>query len=207
MYDLIDLYKQESAAVFKAIDNASIEKFVQMILDAYNNGGKIYACGNGGNAAIVGNLVTDLNMHPFVSEDKSTPINTPRLHAINLCESGGTLTAIMNDIGPINIFSEQLKFGGKPGDLLIGITGSGTSVNIIQAITEADSMGMNTIVLTKCGLAPVAAWATHAVVIPGTSQFPGQTGKNDNTFHFEDCINKLAHIATGILKQKVNNAN
>ena len=207
MYDLIRLYKQESAAVFEAIDDASIEKFVQMILDTYENGGKIYACGNGGNAAIVGNLITDLNMHPFVSEDKSTPINAPRLHAINLCESGGILTAIMNDIGPINIFSEQLKFGGKSGDLLIGITGSGTSVNIIQAITEADSIGMNTIVLTKCNKAPVTTWATHAVIIPGTSQFPGQTGKNNNTFHFEDCINKLSHIATGILKRKVFDAN
>lgn len=205
MHELINLYKKESANVFNNINNDDIDKFVQMILDAYDSGARIYACGNGGNAAFVGNLITDLNIHPFVSEDKSKPIDAPRLHAINLCDSGETLTALLNDIGPEYIFSEQLMFGGQRGDLLIGLTGSGASKNIIQAIKTAKEMGMLTIAIAKFGDTPATILADHSVIISGTSVFPGQTGKNDNNFHFEDCISKLSHIATGLLKQHVIN--
>jgi len=201
--DLIRLYKQEANMVFSGIDNDAIRQFVQMILDAYDANARIYACGNGGNAAFVGNLITDLNMHPFVSEDKSTPIDAPRLHAINLCESSSSITAIMNDIGPDHIFAEQLRFGGKSGDLLIGITGSGTSKNIVQAIETAKEIGMSTIAIAKFDGTPAIELADHGVVISGDSQFPGQTGKNNNHFHFEDCVGKLSHIATGLLKQRV----
>lgn len=203
MHDLIKLYKRESTAVFSAIDDDVIDKFVQMILDAYVASAKIYACGNGGNAAFVGNLITDLNIHPFVSDDKNMSIDTLRLHAINLCDSCETLTAIMNDIGSEYVFSEQLKFGGREGDLLIGITGSGTSKNIVQAIRVAKGIGMKTIVITKSDKVSVVGLVDLAVIVSGTSQFPGQTGKNNNNFHFEDCISKLSHIATGLLKYKV----
>lgn len=201
--DLVRLYKKESNTVFTSIDDLTICKFVQMILDAYDQHARIYACGNGGNAAFVGNLITDLNMHPFVSEDKSTPIDAPRLHAINLCESPTSITAIMNDIGPDHIFAEQLRFGGRKGDLLIGITGSGTSKNIVQAIKTAKAMEMQTIAIAKFDNTPAIELADLGIVISGNSEFPGQTGGNNNHFHFEDCVGKLSHVATGFLKQKV----
>lgn len=203
MLDLIRMYKEESATVFSGIDDNIICKFVQMILSTYDKHGRIFACGNGGNAAFVGNLITDLNMHPFVSEDKSTPIDAPRLHAINLCESVASITAIMNDIGPDHIFAEQLRFGGKASDLMIGITGSGTSKNIVQAIKTAQEMGMQTIAIAKFDGTPAIEMADLGIVISGNSNFPGQTGKNNNHFHFEDCVGKLSHVVTGLLKQKV----
>ncbi len=202
--ELVKLYKREANKVFSEIDDHAITKFVHMIIDAYEAGAKVYACGNGGNAAFVGNLITDLNMHPFVSEDKSTPMVVPkRLHAINLCESGSSITAIMNDIGPEHIFSEQLRFGGGSGDLLIGITGSGTSKNIVQAIKTAKEIGMKTIAIAKFSDTPAIELADHGIVIAGNSNFPGQTGGNNNNFHFEDCVGKLSHIATGLLKRRV----
>ena len=67
---LIDLYKQESENVFNNIPTKKIVEFVDMVFEAYENEQTIYACGNGGNVASVQNLVVDLNMHPFVSEDK-----------------------------------------------------------------------------------------------------------------------------------------
>ena len=70
MKELIDLYKLESDIAFKSISSASIVDFVNLIIKAYKNENKVFACGNGGNVASVQNLVLDLNMHPFVSEDK-----------------------------------------------------------------------------------------------------------------------------------------
>jgi D-sedoheptulose 7-phosphate isomerase len=203
MHNLVKLYKVESRDTFNAISDTEIEKFVEMIVQAYFSCTRIYACGNGGNAAYVGNLVTDLNLHPFVSEDKSQSYKVPRLHAINLCESVPTITAIANDIGPEFIFSEQLKIGGGRGDLVIGITGSGTSKNILEALKQAKRLHMRTIALTKQYDTPAERLADHTVVISGNSVFPGQTGKNNNNFHFEDCLSKLSHIATGILKQHI----
>lgn len=204
MQDLITLYKAESAVTFNNIDNGRIEQFVTLIMQAYKGEHKILACGNGGNAAYVANLITDLNIHPFVSDDKSEHVHIPkRLYAVNLCESPSTLTALMNDLGDHAVFSEQVRYIGKPGDLLIGISGSGTSTNIINAMNQANMIGMSTILLTKNVDCPAARSATCTVVIEGDSRFPGQTGGNNNNFHFEDCISKLSHIATGILKQFV----
>ena len=74
---LINLYKSESSDVVNSLKNEEITEFIDLVLDAYKQERKIFACGNGGNVASVGNLVVDLNMHPFVSDDKSSS-NTKR---------------------------------------------------------------------------------------------------------------------------------
>ncbi len=203
LLSLVTLYKIESAKVCGDINNNSIVQFADLIIGAYVNQNQVFACGNGGNAALVANLITDLVLHPFVSEDKSKPLDVPRLRAFNLCESVSTITAIMNDVGPDHIFSEQLIRRGNTDDLLIGISGSGTSSNIVKAMEVANHIGMKSIALTKASGSPVTRLAACSVVIPGTSEFPGQTGKNNNNFHFEDCVVKLSHIATGLLKRQV----
>ncbi len=205
MNELVELYKTESANVFSSIETESIVRFVNDVCEAYDRGSKIYCCGNGGNAAYVANLVTDFNMHPFVSEDKSKPIKAKRLHAINMCDSVSTITAISNDIGPDYIFSEQLVMSAKRDDLLIGFSGSGNSQNIVQAVSTALDIGMYTHTITRNDICELSVFSHYMTVVPGVSQFPGQTGKNNNNFHFEDCISKLTHVATGILKMKVEN--
>mgnify|MGYP001204352251 CR=1 FL=1 len=78
MEDLIELYKTESANAFNNLKTSEISAFVSMVFDAYENEKTLYACGNGGNVASVQNLVVDLNMHPFVSEDKNSVARIPR---------------------------------------------------------------------------------------------------------------------------------
>ena len=98
--ELIDLYKKESSDVVLSIPSKEIVEFVKLVVEAYHSEKKIFACGNGGNAAFVGNLVVDLNIHPFVSEDKSSHGGNRNLfHAINLCEGPATITGITNDLG------------------------------------------------------------------------------------------------------------
>tara|TARA_R110000823_G_scaffold192591_1_gene324160 strand:- start:5636 stop:6286 length:651 start_codon:yes stop_codon:yes gene_type:complete len=203
---LIELYKKESANVFRGLSDIDIARFVEMIIYAYESEATVYACGNGGNVAAVGNLVVDLNMHPFVSEDKSSQsTDRNRFHCVNLCSCPATLTGISNDLGFEHIFIEQLRYQAKPGDIFFGISGSGNSKNVINALEYANKNDMKTIVITRNDQCKARDLADLMIVVGGNSSFPGQTGKNNNNFHFEDCISKVTHIAVGILKQEVSN--
>jgi len=104
---LINLYKEESNNALLSVDTDNIEHFYNMIVEAYKNENVIYACGNGGNAACVQNLVGDLNINPFVSEDKSSRKGTRnKFHAISLSSESVALTGLSNDLGFENVYTE-----------------------------------------------------------------------------------------------------
>ena len=206
---LINMYKEESSNVFDRIPTEKIVQFVNMIFEAYENEKTIFACGNGGNVASVQNLVLDLNMHPFVSEDKSDRQGLRnKFHAISLCDSGATITGITNDLGFDHIFSEQLKYQAVEGDILFAMSGSGNSSNVIEALKTAKDLNLISIVMTRNQNTKSDDYADLILRINSVeSTFPGQTGGNNNNFHYEDCISKITHIAVGILKDYVSNEN
>ena len=209
MRKLINLYKSESNTAFRSISNTSITDFVNLIIKAYKNENKVFTCGNGGNVASVQNLVLDLNMHPFVSEDKSARKGgRNKFQAISLCDSAAAITGMTNDIGFENIFAEQLKYQANKGDILFAMSGSGNSGNVIEALKLAKEMGMICVVITRNINTKSDEYADLTLRITSdNSTFPGQTGGNNNNFHYEDCISKISHIAVGILKQYVENEN
>ena len=204
--DWVELYKKESSEVVGSLSNDELNSFIEIILEAYEKEATVFACGNGGNVAYVGNLVVDLNMHPFVSEDKGfRVVERNRFHCVNLCDCVATITGIANDLGYEYIFSEQLTYQAKEGDVFFGITGSGNSKNVVRALEYASQNGMTTVVISRNEDCRAKDLADLLIVVRGTSNFPGQTGKNDNNFHFEDCISKITHMAVGVLKEKVSN--
>ena len=209
MKELIKLYKQESTAAFTSISDSSIVDFVSLIIKAYKNENKVFACGNGGNVASVQNLVLDLNMHPFVSEDKSARKGgRNKFQAISLCDSAAAITGMTNDIGFENIFAEQLKYQASKGDILFAMSGSGNSGNVIEALKVAKEIGMICVVITRNFNTKSDEYADLMLRITSkNSIFPGQTEGNNNNFHYEDCISKVSHIEVGILKQYVENEN
>ena len=209
MIELVKLYKHESVAAFTSISDASIVDFINLIIKAYKNEKKVFACGNGGNVASVQNLVLDLNMHPFVSEDKSERKGKRnKFQAISLCDSAAAITGMTNDIGFENIFAEQLKYQASKGDILFAMSGSGNSGNIVKALKLAKEIGMICVVMTRNQNTKSDEYADLVLRINSfDSRFPGQTGGNNNNFHYEDCISKVSHIAVGILKQYVENEN
>ena len=209
MEDLINLYKKESNNAFQSLPTKDIDAFVQIIINTYLNEKKVFACGNGGNVASVQNLVLDLNMHPFVSEDKSARKGgRNKFQAISLCDSAAAITGMTNDIGFENIFAEQLKYQANKGDILFAMSGSGNSGNVIEALKLAKEMGMICVVITRNINTKSDEYADLTLRITSdNSTFPGQTGGNNNNFHYEDCISKISHIAVGILKQYVENEN
>ncbi len=209
MNNLVEIYKNESDKAFRSITSSDISDFVTLVIKAYKNEKKVFACGNGGNVASVQNLVLDLNMHPFVSEDKSSRKGKRnKFQAISLCDSAAAITGMTNDIGFENIFAEQLKYQASAGDILFAMSGSGNSSNIIEALKVAKDIGMICVVMTRNQNTKSDEYADLVLrIISPPSNFPGQTGGNNNNFHYEDCISKVSHIAVGILKQYVENEN
>ena len=204
--NLINLYKKESNDVFSSIPSEEIAKFVDMVFDVYENEGTIFAAGNGGNVASVQNLVVDLNMHPFVSEDKGKQtIPRNKFKCVSLCSDQATITGVSNDLGYEHIFSEQLKYQGDENDMFFGMSGSGNSGNVLEAMKVAKAKGMKTILVTRNKENKCNQYADLTISLEGTSEFPGQTGGNNNNFHFEDILSKITHISVGLLKEKVHN--
>ena len=201
----VDLYKQEVTSVVNSLSNEELVSFIDIILEAHDRESIVFACGNGGNVAYVGNLVVDLNMHPFVSEDKGARVaKRNKFHCVNLCDCVATITGISNDLGYEHIFSEQLLYQAKKDDVFFGITGSGNSKNVLKALEYAKEIGMKSVIITRNEECRAKDLADLLIVVRGESTFPGQTGKNNNNFHFEDCISKITHIAVGMLKKKVS---
>lgn len=204
--DYIKLYKDESLKVFNDIDNDQIESFVELVWKTYQNNNAVFACGNGGNAGFVANLVSDFALHPFVMEDKSKVFSIEkRFKVFDLCASSTLMTGLMNDLGSEHIFSGQLNFYAEKQDLLIGISGSGNSKNIYEAMKLVKEKGGNCVLITRNASGDCAKYADCLIEIKGKSNYPGQTGKNNNNFHYEDCLSKLTHLATGILKKRIQN--
>ncbi len=205
---LIDLYKVESSNIFHNISTSKIVEFVDMMFEAYENEQTVFACGNGGNVASVQNLVVDMNMHPFVSEDKGVQtIPRNNFKCVSLCSDQATITGVSNDLGFRFIFSEQLKYQGVKGDIVFGMSGSGNSKNVLEAFRVARKKGMKTILVTRNPVNTCRDFSDLIISLRGESEFPGQTGGNNNNFHFEDFLSKLTHIAVGLLKEKVHNEN
>jgi D-sedoheptulose 7-phosphate isomerase len=135
----------ESADVKKKVAQECLESILtvsQMIADTFESGGKVMICGNGGSAAdsqhMAGELVCMLNK----------AFERPGLPAIALSTDTSILTAHANDLGFEKIFKRQVDALGKAGDILIGITTSGSSPNILAAINSAKAAKIRTIMLT-----------------------------------------------------------
>ena len=132
---------------------ADVENAINVITESYEKGGKLLVCGNGGSAAdsshIVGELLKGfLKKRPTGSDDEVISKLQAGLPAISLCESCAIFTAFCNDVDPDLVFAQQVYGLGKEGDILIGITTSGNSSNVVKAMHVAQKIGMKTVGLT-----------------------------------------------------------
>lgn len=126
----LDIEKKCRDDVFKAID---------IMINAYKNGKKVLLCGNGGSAADCQHIATELMIR--LSHD----VNRPALPAIALTTDTSNLTAGGNDIGFENVFARNIEGLGNDGDVLIAISTSGNSGNIIKAVEKAKEKKMSVI--------------------------------------------------------------
>jgi len=201
------VYAKEKRRLWQEFPLEKVAEATEEVWRAYEDGGTIFACGNGGNAAFASNLTNDFSTLPFMSDSKNvvTASSQPRLRAISLSDSSTTITALMNDLGPEYIFSEQLKLHnvGK-NDVLFAFSGSGNSGNVLEAVAVARSVGATVVGLSRGDGGKLQGVVDIGIIIPGTSQFPGQVGGNNFNFHYEDALSAIAHMISGILKQRVD---
>ncbi|OUW79952.1 MAG: phosphoheptose isomerase [bacterium TMED217] len=120
---------------------SDIQKATELLMDCINSGGKIYWCGNGGSASDAQHLATELM--GGMSEHDRMPIPS-----IALTTDSSFITAWSNDIGFDSVFSRQIQGLGQEDDVLIGISTSGNSKNIIKAIKQAKYKKLKTITFT-----------------------------------------------------------
>lgn len=204
----IELYLKETKEIVDMFPIKDITKLVNIIWDCYVYDGTVYIFANGGACGTAEGFATDLKIHPFVSESKTESSDVRRLKVHCLNESSGVITGISNDLGYPHVFSEQLKnyMRNKEKnkyDVVIGFSGSGNSENILNAFRYAKIFGCRTVCITGRGGGKAKEVADICIIIPGTSTFPGQTGKNDNNFHIEDFQVSISHMVTGIIKKRI----
>ncbi|EMH80488.1 phosphoheptose isomerase [alpha proteobacterium HIMB114] len=118
-------YFNHHALLFKKINFEKISECSKIISDAGKKGGIVYTCGNGGSAYNASHYVTDWNK--FIKK------KIKQFKSISLCDNLGIITATSNDISYDNIFLEQLENQVKSKDILVCISGSGKSKNLIKA--------------------------------------------------------------------------
>lgn len=133
-----------------------VEKALALMIDTYKKGGKILLCGNGGSACdtehIVGELMKGFKSPRKVTDERISSDLREKLQgalaAISLCSQTGLITAIANDMDADMIFAQQVYGYAKENDLLIGISTSGNSKNVVNAMRVAKDLGVNSIALT-----------------------------------------------------------
>ncbi|MDO8512668.1 MAG: SIS domain-containing protein [bacterium] len=141
----IDL-KKESKELQNVIANIpdsffeSVEKAAVLLDQTYSSGGKVLICGNGGSAAEAQHFSDEM-----LGRYKK---NRPSLPVVSLTADSAALTCIGNDFGFEELFARQVQGLGKQGDLLIGISTSGNSKNVLRAVEEARKKQMKVIALT-----------------------------------------------------------
>jgi len=127
---------------------------------AIRSGNKLLVCGNGGSAADAQHFAAEL-IGRFEKERSSYP-------AIALTTDSSNITAIGNDYGFDQVFSRQVEGLGRKGDILIGISTSGNSNNVLEAVRKASEMGMLTIGLLGRDGGTIASCVNQVVIVPHT---------------------------------------
>ena len=167
---------------FELHASSAINDTADALVAAFKSGNKVLICGNGGSAADSQHFAAE-----FVNAF-SRDLDRKALPAIALSTDTSILTSIANDFEFENIFSRQVMAYGKPGDVLVTLTTSGTSKNCIKAVQMAESLKMINIVFTKENAA-IISLSDVAIEVP-----------SQNTQHIQECHMLAYHVITEIVE-------
>jgi phosphoheptose isomerase len=137
----LDAYAEEFSRAAKTIDPAAFDRAAVILLEAYARDARMFSCGNGGSASIANHMQCD-----HVKGIRTTTDLSPRV--LSLSTNIELITAIANDMGYENVFSYQLQSQSRPGDVLVAVSSSGRSPNIVRALTWARDNDLRTIAVT-----------------------------------------------------------
>lgn len=159
--EMIQSYLKWTADACRQIDPDQVQRLIDLLFEARSQGQRIFIIGNGGSAATASHFCEDLGKCTL--RDLDDPL---RFKVISLTDNLPYITAWANDNGYDLIFEQQLRNIGEPGDLVIGISASGNSPNIIRAIEYANANGMTTVGMTGFSGGKLMEIADHKVHVP-----------------------------------------
>lgn len=136
-------YVEYLSKFVNSVDENEIEVLINLLFDAYKTGKMVFVIGNGGSAANASHFAQDLAKGTRVNLEQKK-----RIKALSLTDNLPFVTALGNDDGYNTIFEQQLRTFANPGDILLAISGSGNSPNVIRAIEWANKNGLETIGIT-----------------------------------------------------------
>lgn len=160
-----------------------IEEAANLIVDCLRRGGKVLLCGNGGSAADCQHIATE-----FTSV-LSKEFVRPAMAAIALTTDTSFITANANDFGFEGIFARQVEALGRPGDVLIGISTSGNSANVMRAMSRALELGLRTVVFTGASGGLLSRMAQIAIKVP-----------SDSTSHIQEAHIAIGHVICAVVE-------
>jgi D-sedoheptulose 7-phosphate isomerase len=161
-----------------------IEAVTALVIKAFANGNKVLFCGNGGSAADAQHLAAEFSGRFYIDRN---PLPSEALH----CNSS-YITAVANDYGYDVVYSRIVKGSGKPGDVLIALSTSGNSVNIMKALETAKEIGMISVGLTGAGGGKMKEICDHLINVP-----------SNDTPRIQESHITIGHIICQLVEQEL----
>jgi phosphoheptose isomerase len=158
----LSAYAQEIARAASSVESAAFASAAAILLEAYRRDATVFSCGNGGSASIANHLQCDHSKGVRTGTDL-----TPRV--TSLSANVELLTAIANDLAYEDVFTYQLQSQSRAGDVLIAVSSSGRSANIVRALEWARDHGLHTIALTGFDGGDAKKAAEVAIHVNGTN--------------------------------------
>jgi D-sedoheptulose 7-phosphate isomerase len=180
--EMANAYVSESVDAQRSIDLDRVTGVVELLLEARESGRTVYVIGNGGSAATASHAATD-----FLKT--SSKLHGKHTRAIAVSDSVPVLTAISNDSNYESSFTEQVNWFGESGDILLAISASGNSPNIISAVHAAKSNNMTVVGLSGFGGGKLSELADISVVVDSSDYGP-----------VEDAHMMIIHLITRLLQ-------
>jgi len=184
-HEIVSDYLKGLHSCLEEITEKDITEIVDIIMKAYAKGRKIVFMGNGGSATTASHFARDISIGTAVE-------GKPRLRAISLADNVAIITSLANDIDYNAIFKEQLVGQLDEGDVVIGISASGNSPNVLEAVKYARNAGAVTVGFIGFGGGKLKGLVDKSIVL--SSRDYG---------HVEDTHLVLDHIFTCLLKEKI----
>lgn len=152
-------YFADVKSTLDAVDRSAVSGAMNALLDAYERGADVYCFGNGGSAATATHMLNDFNKGISYGLEKKF-----HFHCLN--DNIAMLTAVSNDLGYENVFAAQLDGRLRAGDVVVAISGSGNSANIIRAVEYAKTCGCTVIGVTGYDGGQLRRLADHSMHAP-----------------------------------------
>jgi len=152
-------YLSQLASGISSIPEERMAEFVRLIVAAHSRGNTVFVAGNGGSAATASHAVCDFGKGASVA-------GCERIHVVGLADNTSLISAVGNDIGYEHIFSEQVEIMGRPGDVLVLLSASGNSPNVLNAAAAARSRQMTVVGMTGFDGGRLAKMADLSILVP-----------------------------------------